>query len=173
MWVILESTRVWENCVFSVLSLSRVRLGPRLWRWRNVKVEGKKEQKSRSKYSISILFFVSYIYIFSFFHLILSPYFFLFLSLFFMSGCSNLLSCILLKRPQLGEPITVFTVLQPARLMSNTTWTDLRNVLDSHRSSVLSACSIDSAGLLSVEECAAPHTSQIHGLYFNFAGRFS
>lgn len=134
-----------------------------------LKVKGKKEQQSRCKYSISILFFVSliYIYIFSFFQLILSPVCYL------MPGCSNLFSCILLKRPQLGVPITMFAVLQRTRLMSNTTWKDLRNVPDSHRSSVLSACNIDSAGLLSVEEWAALHTSQIHGLYFHFAVHFS
>lgn len=62
----------------------------------------------------------------------------------FIFKCLDAQTCfssILLNGTHPGESITVFALLKRTQLMSKTTWKDLRKVLDSHCSSMLSACS--------------------------------
>lgn len=155
MRMILESARVWENCVFFILSLRRTSV----WGsdpgcvagWR--KVRGKKEQKSRWKYGISI--FTFFLTFFFFYAWMFKPVFpassWTGHSSEYSSQCLSEHSSWVIPPEKISEMFWVHTgplCYRPAHGY------------------------IDSAGLLSVEECAALHTSRIHGLYFHFAGHF-
>lgn len=137
MWMILELARVWENCVFLVFSLRSTSVWGsdpgRLCRWLKAR-----QERTKIQYFNFIFYFINmYLHFFAF------PSWFSHRCLcsFLCLDSQTRFSCILLSRTQLGVPITMFTVLQRTRLMNNTTWKDLRNIPDSHWSSVLSACS--------------------------------
>lgn len=169
MWMILELARVWENCVFLVFSLRRTSVWGsdpgRLCRW----LKARQEQK----YSISISFFISLICIYIFLHFpadslivvcvrfyawILKP---VFPASSWAGRSSEYLSPCLLCYSEHGS-----WIIPPEKI------SEMFRIHTGPLCYRPAHGYIDSAGLLSVEECAALHASRIHGLYFHFAGHF-
>lgn len=170
MRMILESARVWQNCVFLLLDTLRhasvwgIGRHGVLLSWLNT--SRREERKETScKYNILLFFYSLQIHL----KLRLLPAD----SRLFVLGAQSCFP-VLLNRGELRGPDAVFTALPLTWITSKAAWKDLRNLSDSRRASALSACPL-TYWFSRFIECGGMCCStqqQICGLYFHLAGRF-